>query len=146
MLTTALLMFASLWVGVSPAVATSTPVWAQLNPATSPPARFAAAIADDPAIGQLMLFGGSTGGSSFGDIGTVTIAQRGPKAVTTTAAASAGFTGHFRTNGGRGRVRYVTTSKACGVIVSPAGAIRTRGRLEAGHARCRWSLTLTIQP
>ena len=91
-------------------------------------------------------------------VGSVTIAQRGPKAATTTMAASAAFTGHFRTVGGRGRVRYVTTSRACGVIVSPAGAIRTRGRLRAGHCivsgtdsdpgrvRGKWSFTLTVRP
>jgi hypothetical protein len=91
-------------------------------------------------------------------MGSVVIFQRGPKAATVTAAASAAFTGHFRTNGGRGRVRYVTTSRACGVIVSTAGAIRTRGRLkpghctvsgtdtDPGHARGKWSFTLTIQP
>jgi hypothetical protein len=91
-------------------------------------------------------------------IGSVTIAQRGPKTATTTMAASAAFTGHFRTNGGRGRVRYVTTSRACGVIVSPAGAIRTSGRLKVGrctvsgtdsdpgHARGKWSFTLTVGP
>jgi hypothetical protein len=89
-------------------------------------------------------------------IGSVVIFQRGPKAATTTAAASAGFTGHFRTNGGRGPVRYVTTSRSCGVIVSPVGAIRTRGHLKAGHctvsgtdtdparARGKWSFTLTV--
>jgi hypothetical protein len=82
--------------------------------------------------------------------------SRGPKSATTTTAASAAFTGYFRTNGGRGRVRYVTTSKACGIIVSPAGEIRTRGRLRAGHctvsgtdadaarARGKWSSTLTV--
>jgi hypothetical protein len=89
-------------------------------------------------------------------IGMVTIAQLGPKAATTTAAASAGFTEHFRTTGGRGRVRYMTASKVCGVTVSRAGAIRTRGHLEAGHctvsgtdtdptrARGKWSFTLTV--
>jgi hypothetical protein len=89
-------------------------------------------------------------------IGPVTIAQRGPKTATTTAAASAAFTSHFRTAGGRGPVRYITTSKACGVIVSSAGAIRTRGRLKAGHctvsgtdtdptrAPGKWSFTLTV--
>ena len=89
-------------------------------------------------------------------VGSVTITQLGPKTATTTMAASAAFTGHFRTNGGRGPVRYVTTSKACGVIVSPAGEIRTRGRLQAGHctvsgtdtdpghARGKWSFTLTV--
>jgi hypothetical protein len=33
--------------------------------------------------------------------------------------------------GGRGRVRYVTTSRARWVIVSPTDAIGTRGRLRA---------------
>jgi hypothetical protein len=89
-------------------------------------------------------------------IGSVTITQRGPRSATTTTAASAAFTSHFRTTGGRGPVRYVTTSRACGVIVSPAGAIRTRDRLRAGHctvsgtdtdparARGKWSFTLTV--
>jgi hypothetical protein len=91
-------------------------------------------------------------------IGPVVIFQRGPKTATITAAASAAFTGHFRTNGGRGRVRYVTTSRACGVIVSPAGEVTTRGRLKVGHCtvsgtdtdpghtRGKWSFTLTIRP
>jgi Galactose oxidase, central domain len=89
-------------------------------------------------------------------IGPVTITQRGPNTAATTAAASAAFTSHFRTTGGRGPVRYVTTSRACGVIVSPAGAIRTRGRLKAGHcpvsgtdtdparAQGKWSFTLIV--
>jgi Kelch motif protein len=89
-------------------------------------------------------------------VGVVTITQVKPVAATTTAAASAGFTGRFRTNGGRGQVRYVTTSRACGLIVSPAGAISTRGRMKPGHctvsgtdtdtsgARGRWTFTLTI--
>jgi hypothetical protein len=62
----------------------------------------------------------------------------------------------FRTKGGRGRVRYVTTSRACGVSVSRAGAISTKGRLkpgrctvsgtdtDPGHARGTWSFTLTV--
>ena len=91
-------------------------------------------------------------------ISPVTISQRGPKTATITAAASAAFTRHFRTTGGRGRVRYVTISRRCGVIVSSGGAIRTRGRLKAcrctvsgidtdpGHARGTWSFTLTIRP
>jgi hypothetical protein len=89
-------------------------------------------------------------------VGAVTITQRGPLAATTTTAASAAFRGHFRTNGGRGKVRYVTTSGGCGVIVSPAGAISTRGRLGAGQctvsgtdtdttgAEGRWTFTLTV--
>jgi hypothetical protein len=89
-------------------------------------------------------------------IGAVIITQLGPKTATTTTTGSAAFAGHFRTKGGRGRVRYVTTSKACGVIVSPAGAISTAGRLSAGRctvsgtdtdpgrASGKWSFTLTI--
>jgi len=44
--------------------------WQQLNPAASPPARQSAAVADDAATGQLLLFGGccaSNGISGLGD-------------------------------------------------------------------------------
>jgi hypothetical protein len=89
-------------------------------------------------------------------IAAVFIPQVGLQFATTTTAASAGFTAHFQTVGGRGPVRYVTTSKACGVVVSPAGAIRTTGHLKAGrctvlgtdtgpgHAWGEWAFTLTI--
>jgi hypothetical protein len=91
-------------------------------------------------------------------IGRIVIFQRRPRVATTTSALSDVFTSHFRTNGGRGKVRYTTTSRACGVVVSTAGAIRTRGRLKAGHCtvsgtdtdpghtRGKWSFTLTIRP
>jgi galactose oxidase-like protein len=88
--------------------------------------------------------------------GAVVISQRGPWTATTTTAASAGFRAHFRTNGGRGPVSYVTTSKACGLAVSRAGAIWAAGHLKPGHctvsgtdtdttgSRGRWTFTLTI--
>jgi hypothetical protein len=39
-------------------VATHLPTWTQQSPTTSPPARTTGAIAYDPAIGKLVLFGG----------------------------------------------------------------------------------------
>ncbi|MGA7419541.1 MAG: kelch repeat-containing protein, partial [Acidimicrobiales bacterium] len=41
--------------------------WSDLAPATSPPVRDSASMADDPSTGQLTLFGGSDGGSHLGD-------------------------------------------------------------------------------
>ncbi|HEY6623439.1 MAG TPA: kelch repeat-containing protein, partial [Acidimicrobiales bacterium] len=41
--------------------------WADLAPATSPPVRDSASMADDPSTGQLTLFGGSDGGNHLGD-------------------------------------------------------------------------------
>jgi hypothetical protein len=89
-------------------------------------------------------------------VGTVTITQVKPWAATTTTAASPGFRGQFKTNGGRGQVRYRTTSRACGVTVSAGGTITTRGHLKAGQctvsgtdadttgAHGHWTFTLTI--
>src|ERR1022692_4944583 len=61
---------ASAWVGVSSAAATSTSAWTQLFPATSPPARYYAPMAYDPATSQLVLFGGNFGSGNFGDTWT----------------------------------------------------------------------------
>jgi hypothetical protein len=89
-------------------------------------------------------------------VGPVTITQVRPWAAATTTAASAGYRAHFKTNGGRGKVRYATTSRACGVTVSPSGTITTRGHLQPGHctvtgtdadttgAHGHWTFTLTI--
>ena len=66
-------------VGVAPgraAAATPTPTatWTQQHPATSPPGRFGASMAYDPATGDMVLFGGlgDTGGllGSLGDTWT----------------------------------------------------------------------------
>ncbi len=45
--------------------ATPTSAWTQLNPGTSPSARSSAATAYDAGTGQLVMFGGSSSGSSF---------------------------------------------------------------------------------
>ena len=42
--------------------------WTELSPATSPPVRTSAAMADDPATGQLILFGGDVAGGGGADI------------------------------------------------------------------------------
>src|SRR5271167_3258455 len=46
--------------GIAPAAnaANAVPTWTQLSPATSPPARYLASMAYDPATSQLVLFGG----------------------------------------------------------------------------------------
>jgi hypothetical protein len=41
--------------------------WSQLSPSTSPAARNGAAMAFDPATGQVVLFGGFNGTTSLGD-------------------------------------------------------------------------------
>jgi hypothetical protein len=90
-------------------------------------------------------------------IGPVTITQRAPMTGWTTRAASARFKGHLAMNGRHGHVWFVTTSRSCGVAVSPSGAITTKGRLKAGHCTVwgidtgsartwgRWTFTLTVR-
>src|ERR1700689_2599024 len=64
-LTTALLLLAgpvaSVWVGVSPAAATSTPVWAQVFPALHPSAGQGSEMAYDPATSQVVLYSSGPG-------------------------------------------------------------------------------------
>ena len=60
-LTIACATFAVLAPGPGAGATTSTPTWAKLSPTTSPSARFAASMADDPATGQMVLFGGYVG-------------------------------------------------------------------------------------
>jgi hypothetical protein len=91
------------------------------------------------------------------NIGPVTITQRAPMTGWTTRAASARFKGHLAMNGRHGHVWFVTTSRSCGVAVSPSGAITTKGRLKAGHCTVwgtdtgsartwgRWTFTLTVR-
>ena len=63
--------------------------WTQLTPATSPPPRLGASMAYDTGTGQLVLFGGQSGGGMFNDtwmyqsstIGTVGFNSDGGAAV-----------------------------------------------------------------
>jgi hypothetical protein len=88
-----------------------------------------------------------------------TIVQRSSTTSTITAPSSGRFTGHLVTVGARGPVRYITTSRPCGVAVSSSGVITVPRRLAAGH-HCTvwgtdtdffgdsgtWSFTLIIAP
>jgi hypothetical protein len=53
--------------GTAAAIPSSAFTWTELAPATKPPAREGAAMAYDPAGGQLILFGGGVGGGQFKD-------------------------------------------------------------------------------
>ena len=57
-------------VAATPAAAAPSTTWAKLSPATSPPARYLASMAYDPATGQLVLFGGYDGNTFLGDTWT----------------------------------------------------------------------------
>ena len=47
-----------------------TPEWVEQNPPESPPARYHASMAYDPAKGKILLFGGSSSGSRTNDTWT----------------------------------------------------------------------------
>jgi hypothetical protein len=85
-----------------------------------------------------------------------TISQAAPTAGNTTPGESSGFTAHLVTTGQFGPVIFATTSTACGVVVSPEGAVSTAGSLPAGsctvsgtdrdrsHNHGLWTYTLTV--
>jgi len=87
---------------------------------------------------------------------SVSIIQREPKTGRTTTH-SASFTDHLTTAGRFGQISFVTMSTGCGVMVSPAGAITTTGRLSAGQCTVSgtdsdidgdtgtWTYTLTVR-
>src|ERR1035438_2257050 len=90
-------------------------------------------------------------------ITAVTITQSGSASGSTTTAASSAFTSQLATTGPAGLVSFVTTSVACGVVVSSSGAISTTGSLHtgscvvsgtdsdtAGDTAGTWTYTLTI--
>ena len=60
--------------GALPAAASTTApslTWTQLSPATSPPARYSASMAYDPATGNMVLFGGiGSSGNALSDTWT----------------------------------------------------------------------------
>jgi hypothetical protein len=89
-------------------------------------------------------------------ITAVTITQNAPVSGTVTATGSSAFTSQLATTGS-GTVSFVTTSVACGVVVSSSGAITTTGSLHTGSCTVSgtdsdtngdtagtWTYTLTI--
>ena len=79
--------------GALPAAASTTApslTWTQLSPATSPPARYSASMAYDPATGNMVLFGGiGSSGNTLSDTWSWTIATV-PGAPTESAPSAVG--------------------------------------------------------
>jgi trimeric autotransporter adhesin len=102
--------------------------------------------------------GGDTGTWTYTlTINSVALTQSGSASGTVTTTGSSAFTDQLATNGPSGIVSFVTTSVACGVVVSVHGAISTTGTLHsgscvvsgtdsdtAGDTAGTWTYTLTI--
>jgi hypothetical protein len=133
--------------------------WTQVTTGAGPAARYGASMAYDPASSQLVLFGGN-GGTVLNDTWTLAPPgiQASPTAGSVTTSASAAFTDQLVASEATGDVTFVTTSTACGVVVSAGGAVSTTGTLAAGSCTVSgtdsdtdsdtgtWSYALTITP